>query len=130
MHVVSAVVVVSLKPLHLVPLSVASRPDHVMNTASCVFDQRQDWLPACTVQFVALGQRDAAEDCPGVNHGEEVIGIVGIEGPEIQDLLAMGVDDVELLALFDGKGHGLAGGDNRHLDFSLVFLSFGVFPKT
>jgi hypothetical protein len=49
-----------------------------------------------------------------VDHGEKVIGIIRVEGPEVEDLFTKCVDDFDVLALLYSKGYSPASGYKRH----------------
>jgi hypothetical protein len=49
-----------------------------------------------------------------MHHRQEIMGIVGIEGPKINNLFPMSVDDGNFLALLGQEGDGLSSGNYAH----------------
>lgn len=106
---------VPVETLHPVPLGVAGGPDHVVHATGRVLDQRQDGLPPRAVQLVAAREGQLEEHASRVDHGQEVVRVLRVEGPEVQDLLAVGVDDLDFLSLLDGERDGLPSWDGGHV---------------
>lgn len=49
-----------------------------------------------------------------MHHRQEIMGVIGIECPKINNLFPMSVDDGDFLTLLDLKGHGLSSGNGTH----------------
>lgn len=107
---------VAIIALHTISLRIACRPQYIVYAFSSILCQAQNMFSSCAVQFVAFGQRDLYENGSRVNHGEEVVWIVGVESPEVNNLLAMSVTDFDLLTLLNGECHGFACWYDRHLE--------------
>ena len=89
-----------------------------MNPGRSILGQGQHWPTTGTVELVPLGKRDLRKDRSGMHHGQEVMWIIWIEGPEVHDLLAVGVDDAEVLVLFGFEGDSFACWNNPHSENS------------
>lgn len=80
--------------------------------AARVLDPGQDGPGGAAVEGVAGAEAQPAVDGVVVGHGEVFGGRVGgVEGPEVDDLAAMGVCDSEGLAFGDEEGGAAAGGE-------------------
>ena len=65
-----------------------------------------------TVYGVVDAESHFAQSTVSVSHGKILVGISGIESPEVDDLLAMGVDDFDCLVLFDFEGNATTSWDS------------------
>src|SRR5215469_728886 len=91
--VVRAVVVIVATAEQLVAPAVAGSKQGIVNAARGILDQRQDRPPLIGDKRVAYRRDDPPDRDAAVLHRHELMQVPGIEGPGVDDLLALGVDD-------------------------------------
>lgn len=64
-----------------------------MIAGRCIFDDREDWIATVGYERVADNWQDLIEVGTSVLHGHPFGDVVGIEGPGIDDLFAVRVDE-------------------------------------
>jgi hypothetical protein len=116
MQVVGAIVMVVLAAQPLIAIAVAGGHQQVVDAAGGVLKEGQDRASLVGAHDVADLGDDLQDLRAGVLHGHEFCEVLGVERPGVDDLLAMGVDDLDELALGDTRRFALAGGDGdeRH----------------
>jgi hypothetical protein len=76
-----------------------------------ILDERQDRATLIGNQTVPHAYRDPTQGRACVLHGHALCKRSAVEGPGIDNLLAMGVDDLDVLATPERNGLTLAGWD-------------------
>lgn len=102
--------------LYVIFFCVVCRLDYIVDIFCCVFNQCQNWFLVSVVKFVVFGNGDFVKDSLGVDYGQKVIDIFGIEGLEVQDLFVEGVGDFQFLISFNCEGNGFMSGNKRYVE--------------
>src|SRR5260221_9185245 len=115
-EVVGAAVVKALDPQPLVAIAVAGRHQRVVDAARIILDEGQDRAAMIGQHGVARRRYDLEDAGAAVLHRHEFGDVGAIEGPGVDDLLAVRVDDLDDLSFGDEGGLALArrNGDFRH----------------
>jgi hypothetical protein len=87
-----------------VALLVAGRQQGVVHAVGRVLGQGQDRPAPVGDQAVPDLGSELKDGRPGVLHGHELAELGGVERPSVDDLLAVGVDHLDRLALGDPRG--------------------------
>jgi len=98
MQVVGAIVVVFAAAQRRIAMDIAGRDDRVMASGRGVLLQDQDRPPPVRRKAIARGGENALQTGVQVFHRHELGQIIGIEAPGVDDLLTMGVDDLDRLS--------------------------------
>ena len=98
--IVCAIVVVALDPEQGITIAIAGGNEGIMNPTGRIFDDRQDWAPPVGTQAVAQARRNVQRVCPGVFHRHAFAGLAAIEGPGVDYLFAVRIDDLDVRALW------------------------------
>ena len=98
----------------LVAPAVAGGEEGIVNAAGRVLDQGQDRPPPVGDERVADPRDDMADRDAAVLHRHELVQIVGIEGPGVDDLLTLGVDHFDPLAFANADSFASARRDFDH----------------
>ena len=104
-------------------MGIASRHERVMDAGGGVFHELHDRPATVGVQRIACLQEDSCERCTKMLHGKELVQVCRVERPEIHDLVAVSVDDLDGLSLAQSCCRALP-----CRDFFQVICHLYVFP--
>ena len=79
-------------------MHIADGDHRIMGSLRCILRQDQNGSPPDRRQTIALSKDDALKRCVQVFHRHEFGHVIGIEALGIDNLLTMGVDDLDRLA--------------------------------
>ena len=112
-EVVCAVVMITFKIQKLVTIPVTGSNNCVVNPMRCILNECEDRPSLVRVHDVANIRNDATDMWSRVLHGHELVQIVSVESPSVNDLSAVSVDHLDLPSLPDTNRFSAAG---RNLD--------------
>ena len=100
-HVIRTIVVVLLDPQELVAIFVARGNLRVVDSPRGILNERQNGTTLVRAQDISYLGSDAVDVWTGVFEGHEFLEVGRTEGPKVDHLVAVGVDDFDGLASFD-----------------------------
>ena len=111
MHIVPAIIMVRGAAEKAVTLIVARRHQSIMTAGRGIFGKRKDRSTTVSNHLVANDGIKPAPESAAMLHAKIFAEITGIEGPEVDDLVAMGIGDLDGLAFRHAYGPAAAGRD-------------------
>ena len=108
-EVIRTTSMISLKPESLISASIARRNQGIMRTTRRIFGQNEHWPRVAAEERVISGRCEFQKAGMCVGHGKIFVAFGGVEGPEVDDLFAVAIDDFKGLVLVEGDCYALTG---------------------